>query len=410
MLLDVLVWILAALGTYVSLIWISTYFKEKRFLKQRYMKLKNPLMVSIAIPAYNEEANIENAIDSLLKCDYPKDKLEIIVINDGSTDNTLKLLEKYRKKNQIKLLTQSNRGKGAALNNALKHAKGALFGVMDADTIVDRDAVSKLVMSFDAKDGAIISAIKPMKSKSILEKFQKVEYVLAIMARKLMDRLDANYVTPGALSLYNKSVLDKIGDFDEDNITEDLEMGLRLRAHGYAIKASVDAFTFTVVPKTFRAFFNQRLRWNRGFLKNIVKYRYMVLNPKYKTLGMYQLTMALLSILVMIPAGFLITGYFAYKMLYGMYLHFSAVGFTSPQFALPTLKMLLLGFNFKLYFPLMVSMLFAGFTIVLAHKLTNENYKSLFFMILTMMIYYPIVGIIWMASLAYEILGVKKKW
>ncbi|MBI2542746.1 MAG: glycosyltransferase family 2 protein [Candidatus Aenigmarchaeota archaeon] len=411
--LDILIWILAAIGTYISLVWIIAYLREKKYIEQEHRQLKNPLMVSIAIPAYNEEDNIENAVNSLLNCDYPKDKLEIIVVNDGSIDNTERILQKYVRKKLIKLIDQPNRGKGAALNNALKHAKGELFGVMDADTIVEKDTIAKLVANFTPRNlGAIMSAIKPFKVKSVLEKFQKVEYLLAILARKVMDRMDTNYVTPGALSLYNKDILGKLGGFDEHNITEDLEIALRLRSHGHRIKASASAFTYTVVPKTLGKLFRQRIRWNRGFLQNIWRYRYMILNPKYKTLGLYQLTIALVATFILIPAGFAMVGYVSYKTLYSYYLYFNAVGFTPPEIiSMPTsAEAFLLSFNFKLYFPLAITVFLAFMLIVLAQKLTNESYKNVLLSILAIAIYYPFLGLIWLATLLFEILRIKRKW
>ncbi len=410
--LNLIVWILAMISTYISLVWLLVYFKDRHRLKESYGKLESHPKVSIAIPAYNEGKNVEISINSLMKSDYPKNKLEIIVVDDGSTDNTLDVLRSFEKRSDIKVINQSNRGKGAALNNALKHATGEIFGVMDADTLVEKDTITKIVLSYTHNDvGAVVSAIKPHSTKSLIERFQKIEYLMAILARKLMDSMETNFVTPGAISLYNKNLVKSLGGFDENNLTEDLEIGLRLRDKGHNIRTVADAFSYTIVPTDIKGLFNQRLRWNRGMLQNLWKYRHMLFNPKYKNLGIYQLSIVLLTVYVLVPAGFSMLLYSLYEFLHMSYLYFSAVGFAIPpmSFAL-TMQSILLNFNYVGYFPIAITVFLAMMLIAFAHNLANESWKNIFMSTLTIVLYYPFLGLVWIFCILYEILGIKTKW
>lgn len=413
MLIEVLLWILAAFSTYVLVIWLLVYIRERKFL-EKIPKAKRFPSVSIVLPAYNEEKNLEHSIRSVLNSDYPKKKLEIIVVNDGSTDNTRKIAEKFVRKGLLRLINQKNMGKGVALNSALTIAKGELFGVLDADTTIDKNTIRDLVGFLDSKKvGAVVSGIKPIKAVSLLEKFQKVEYIMLILVRKLMDRMNTYYVTPGALSLYKKKVLIDVGRFDEKNITEDLEMGVKLRSHGYSIKAVLNVFSHTVLPNTFKKLFRQRMRWNRGFLSNFNNYKHILFNPKYGYLGIYQLSIALISVILLIPLGFAITGIMTYKSIYDNYLHFSVTGLHLSKlfsFSSPSLQAFVLGLNIKYLYPFIVIMALNIVLINLSHKITKESYKNVILILLTSTFYYTLLGVFWLITLFAYIFKIKERW
>jgi len=409
--IELIIWILSAIGTYISLVWFVTFVKEHKSIR----KIPSPKhfpTVSVVVPAYNEEKNIENTIKSLLNSDYPKNKLEIIVVNDGSTDNTKRIAEKYVKREAIKLINQKNMGKGAALNNALKAARGKLFGVLDADTIVEKDTITKLVGFFTSnKIGAVMSGIKPLRAKNLLEKFQEIEYFLSILIRKLMDKLETNYVTPGALSIYRKDVITKLGGFDENNITEDLEIGLRLRVNGYKIKTSVTAFTYTIIPNTLKSLFKQRMRWDCGLLINLRKYPYIIFNPKYNYLGMYQIPTVLIATLLLCPIAFGVTGYFLYKTIHNFYLYVTSVGLSIPELTFPASPgTFLLSLNLKIYYPLFISLFLSIILIILSQKIAKEKYRNILFILLTIVVYYFLQGVFWMIALFTTIFKIKVKW
>ena len=227
-------------------------------------------------------------MDAVMAVDYPKEKLEIIIVNHGSTDKTAdiaKQLIAHYSSYKILLVhkkRQEGEMKAHAFNAGLACAKGEFIACVDADTLVMRNCLQEMVAYFeDEKVGAVISTIKVQHPKNIYEKIQHLEYIFATFTRSLMSKIDTLHVTPGALSIYRKILFDKYGGFDENNVTEDLEMAMRLRYHHYTIKLAQNSITYTKVPDSFHSLWSQRVRWFRGFIYNSLKYRKMVFNKKY---------------------------------------------------------------------------------------------------------------------------------
>ena len=210
----------------------------------------------------------------MLKSDY-KNLLEIIVINDGSTDRTLKIaLELREKYPKVKVLNKKNSGKADSLNHGIKFAKGEIMGVVDADSYPDKNAVSSMTGYFDdSKVGAVTTRILLRQRDNFLRKMQAIEYKVIAFTRKLLDFLDSIYVTPGPMALYRKSALKKIRGFDANNMTEDIEATWHLIHQGYKIRMSFVSKSATVAPKKLSAWLKQRIRWNIGGFQCIVKYR-----------------------------------------------------------------------------------------------------------------------------------------
>ena len=232
-------------------------------------KPKNYPTVTIAVPAHNEEKSIGKTLENILNLKYPK-KPEVIVVDDRSTDGTSRIAKSYG----VKVLRlKEHGGKAKALNTALSVARGDLFAFVDADTFVGPELLKRSVGYFNDKNvAAVIAGMKVHKPKNILQRMQQVEYVLVMLARKILTFLNALYVTPGC-AIYRKDVLKKVGGFDEKTLTEDLEIGLRLHKAGYYIGYCATTFSETSVPKTIRGFFRQRIRWHRGLLHNMSKYQ-----------------------------------------------------------------------------------------------------------------------------------------
>jgi len=264
---------------FFSLIYVETFdlfFKDKPAKKEKG--------ISILIPAYNEGRNVEESIKSILASNYSKNKIEIIAINDGSTDNTLKILKKWQKKYPkiIKIINQKNQGKAVALNNALKIAKNEFIGVVDADSYLDKNALKMIMGVFEnyPNTDAVTSNIQLKKRNTFLEKMQDVEYTSILWVRKLLEFIGAIYVTPGPLSVYKASVLKKIGGFDEKNITEDIEIGWRLLSKGYNVRISLKAIVYTSAPKNFKKWWKQRVRWSAGGYQTLLKYKKSLFKQK----------------------------------------------------------------------------------------------------------------------------------
>jgi cellulose synthase/poly-beta-1,6-N-acetylglucosamine synthase-like glycosyltransferase len=243
--------------------------------------------VSIIVPAYNEEKYISKCLEMLLNIDYPKERLEIIVINDGSTDNTEKEARKFEKYG-VKVYTQKNAGKGAALNHGLRIARGEFIVTMDADSYVTPGTLRQLLAFFkeDEKVMAVTPAIKIRPSKNLLVELQRIEYLMIIFSRKLLSFIDAVPVTPGPFSVFRASVFKEVGGFDENNLVEDQEIALRIQKHNYKIKSSVKAEVYTEPPDNLNDLLKQRIRWQRGGIRNYWKYKHMI-TPEYGDFGLF---------------------------------------------------------------------------------------------------------------------------
>ena len=301
-LVKVLLWTAYLISLYFAVFWFLVLMDKEKMPKLR--KLKKYPFVSIVVPAYNEGKNIIATLESLTKLNYQKNKLEIIVVNDGSTDNTNDIVADFIDKNRysnIKLINKKNGGKGSALNDGLAIAKGEFFVCLDADSIVTKDALVKILPHFTEESIAVVlPLLKVAKPKNLWQKMQWLEYIINLFYKRLISRLNCVHVAPGPFSVYRRDVLKRIGGFDENNITEDLEITLRLQSKNYKIVQLLDAEVFTLAPKTFKELYKQRKRWYKGSILNAFKYKYMIFNKKYGDFGIMQMPTIIISGLIAI--------------------------------------------------------------------------------------------------------------
>ena len=260
-------------GIFFIVIFIITHRRYYKLLYKSPPLTKYPY-VSFLVPAYNEEKSLEDTINSLIEIEYPKDKKEIIIINDGSKDNTLKIAKSLAKKyHQIKVLDKDNSGKADSLNKAIKIARGELIAVTDADSAPEKDSLIKMIGHFEEKRVAAVTSRVLVKNKeNWLEKFQVLDYSIIAWTRKLLDFVNSVYVTNGPLSIYRKDIVKKIGGFDTKNLTEDIEITWHILNEGYQTRMSYDAIVYTTVPKDLKTWVKQRVRWNLGGLQTVHKY------------------------------------------------------------------------------------------------------------------------------------------
>lgn len=244
-------------------------------------------LVSIIVPAYNEEKYIGKCLQTLLELDYPKEKLDIIVINDDSTDKTVEEAKKFAKYG-IRVVSQKNSGKGAALNHGLRLAKGEFIVTMDADSYVLPKTLKQLLAFFKENKNvmAVTPAIKIKPSNSLIMELQRIEYLMIIFSRKLLSFIDAVPVIPGPFSMFRASVFKEVGGFDEHNLVEDQEIALRIQKYNYKIKSSVIAEVYTNPPDNINDLIKQRVRWQRGGIRNYWKYRHLI-TPEYGDFGLF---------------------------------------------------------------------------------------------------------------------------
>ena len=278
----------------VSLVWfLSIYFNVVfllALLSNKDELFKSPKLkgnqalpkVSIIVPAYNEEDTIEQNIISLNKIDYPKDKLEIIIISDGSKDNTSKIVNKLKGKNILFIDNKTNKGKAACLNQGIEESTGEFIACMDADSEVQSDILKKTIPYFrNKKIGAVTVTVEVKDAKNFLQKIIAVEYIIGLsLFLKVLSYFGAVHVTPGPFSIYKKQVLEKIGKFDHKSIVEDLEIAYRLQKEGCKIACCIATKVRTITPKTFKSLHTQRKRWYSGAIYTIMQHRNIILNSQ----------------------------------------------------------------------------------------------------------------------------------
>jgi cellulose synthase/poly-beta-1,6-N-acetylglucosamine synthase-like glycosyltransferase len=267
-------------------------------MRARKASVKTP-KVAMVVPCWNEETTVAGTAKSLLALDYPKDKLQIYLINDGSTDNTKAAMDAFAGNPQVTIIHKENGGKHSAINLGIELASDAEFiGCLDADSFVDPSALKEIISCFDdPKVAAATPGMSVHAPSTLLERMQQAEFVLGIALRHILAAVNGLHVTPGPFSLYRRSVLMELGGFRFGHQTEDMEMALRIQKAGYAIDSAPRARVFTKVPRSVPALVKQRTRWTSGFLRNVSQeYRVLLGNPKYGALGVLILPLGFLAV------------------------------------------------------------------------------------------------------------------
>lgn len=302
-----LVYVLAYIGLFFLSFYVLSFVHQKR----APLPLEaTDLSVSIIIPAYNEQESIEKTIRSALDLDYPSDKLEIIVVDDGSKDKTYAFAQKLAS-SRVHVFHKSNGGKASALNYGIARARGEIVVTMDADTFAKPAALRRMIARFHSPEiMAVTSSIAIYRPQSFWQRIQHIEYYLTVFLRRAFSLVNAIYITAGAFSAYRKSFFDKHGGYDVGNITEDLEIALRIQAHDYTIEYAPDAVLYTIGPRTFKELLYQRRRWYTGLMRNLWTYRSRLFGRKRGVLG----TLILPSVVVSIVLSLVLTIYTAVRL------------------------------------------------------------------------------------------------
>ena len=263
--------------------------------------------ISILVPCYNENILICKTINSLLNSAYCKQnptKFEIIIIDDGSKDDTYQvLLENYSNIDSIKIFTKPNGGKARALNYGLTKAKNDLVVCIDADTLFDSMAITELVKHFaNSKVGGVAGNVIVGNGKpNLLTQCQNLEYTFSQNFTKIAQEwLGCITVVPGAIGVWRRQILIDIGGYEPDTLAEDADLTIRILERGWRIKYEPKAFSVTEAPENWTAFWKQRFRWQFGSLQVLFKNIHLLFNPQYGTLGLFALPCFLLYYFFMI--------------------------------------------------------------------------------------------------------------
>jgi cellulose synthase/poly-beta-1,6-N-acetylglucosamine synthase-like glycosyltransferase/peptidoglycan/xylan/chitin deacetylase (PgdA/CDA1 family) len=242
--------------------------------------------VSVLIAAFNEEKVIRKTVQSILSNGY--EELEAIVVDDGSRDRTLTVLEEaFGNEPRVRILTQANAGKSAALNRAIAEARNEILVALDADTVFRRGAIEKLVRHFaDPRVAAVSGNARVGNRKGWITRFQSLEYTYGFnLDRRALDVLNAITVVPGAAGAWRKSPILEAGGFASDTLAEDTDLTLAIRRLGYRILYEEEAVAYTEAPETTGALAQQRFRWAFGTLQSVWKHRDATFDPRYGSLA-----------------------------------------------------------------------------------------------------------------------------
>ncbi len=231
-------------------------------------------LVSVIIPAYNEERVIESAVHRIMASNYHP--MEVIVADDGSKDRTSDIVAAaFGSEPRVRLMTMVNGGKANALNRALAVASGEIIVALDADTQFEPETIARLVRWFgDEEIGAVAGNAKVGNRVNLVTRWQAVEYVTAQnIERRALTRFDAIMVVPGAVGAWRRTALEEVGGYPEDTLAEDQDLTIAIQRKGWKVAYDENAVAWTEAPETLRALGKQRFRWAYGTLQCLWKHR-----------------------------------------------------------------------------------------------------------------------------------------
>jgi len=275
-----LAFLLILVVRYALLIWFA-YLQHVERVAEPAEAEEYP-SVSIIVPAYNEGKVIEAALEPLMTLDYPR--YEVIVVDDGSTDDTFeqttRLCGIYGAK-RLRVLTQPNSGKAVALNSGIAAARGELVLCMDGDSVLEPQTLKQAVKHFrDPTVGAVAGNVKVVNRLNVLTRLQALEYIEGLnLVRTAQAFFRSVTIIPGPMGLFRKHVLEQVGGYEKDTYAEDCDLTLRILVAGWKIKYEPRAVAWTEAPESMQALFRQRYRWARGILQAIVKHKSSLLRP-----------------------------------------------------------------------------------------------------------------------------------
>lgn len=269
----ILIWFMIAYQFILTVFGFKNYvlsLKEKKDTDSRELDLPG---CTILIPAHNEEIVIGQTIEAMLNLAYPKDRLEIIVINDGSTDGTKNVIQSYMEKDsRVKIYDipkgQGGKGKSRALNLGVKQASHEIIAIYDADNTPDPNALKYLVVELEKNRelGAVLGKFRTRnKNATLLTKFINIE-TLSFQSMLQAGRWEMHRIStlPGTNFVIRRSLIDQLNGWDEDALTEDSELSIRIYQAGYKIKFIPYAITYEQEPQEWKIWIRQRMRWVRG--------------------------------------------------------------------------------------------------------------------------------------------------
>ncbi|EJQ50025.1 hypothetical protein IEQ_02851 [Bacillus cereus BAG6X1-2] len=384
--LTTIFYIAIGLGIFRFLFLIYFSFKQKKKTNSRlFANSSYQPFVSVVIAAYNEEKVIAKTIRSILDSNYRG--FEVIVVDDGSKDDTSKVIqETFYKHPKVRLIQKENGGKSSAMNLGFQKLTGEIIVTLDADTIIAQDAISLMIRHFEDHNVAAVSGnVKVGNRRNLLTTWQHVEYITGFnLERRAFDELNCITVVPGAIGAWRKKNVVESGYLSEDTLAEDTDLTITFLREGHRIVYEEKAYAYTESPEDVKSLIKQRYRWSYGTLQCLWKHRKALFNAKHKTLGFIALP--------------------------NMWLFQYVLQFIAPLadilmimglFGSDPLKVL--GFYFVFFLMDLLASLFA-------FKLEKENPKPLVWLILQRFIYRQFMTYVVIKSIFSSIRGVAVGW
>ena len=386
---SLVIFLLILLVRYFALLIFSyLYLNEYTFKNDKNF---NPF-VSIIIPVFNEEKILDMTIESLLKLNYSA--YEIIIVNDGSNDNTQEIAERlvgYRSgiynKIKISLINKENNGKSTALNAGIKISRGEFILCMDGDSQLSPNSIIMAVRHFTNPEiGAVAGNVKVLNRGNFLTDLQALEYVEGLnLARSAQSFMKLVNIIPGPIGIFRKIAIENAGYYDSDTFAEDADLTLRILAAGWKIYYEPKSISYTEAPATLQQLLKQRYRWTRGILQSIRKHKKLLVNPTINFGNTFILWMMLFEALIWPVMNLAANAFFIFAAL--------AFGFTS--------------LIFFWWASLALLDLMTAIYSVAAEK---EEFRLVAYAVIYRMVFILIVDVCKVMSTVEEFLGIKMQW
>lgn len=403
---------------FVALVFLISFLENQDKLKSAKSPPKTLPGISMVIPAYNESTMIEECLQRVAELDYPHAKLEVIVVDDGSKDDTLGKARRKAKQLEgktgikFKVITQENKGKAAALNTGIKLAKYDYIATVDSDSFVEKQALQKMTGYFSDKEvGSVTASVKIESPHSTLQWLQYIEYLSMNYTRKVAAFLNGVHCTPGPLSIFTRKAIEKTGGFDEGNLAEDTEMALHLHKEGFRIENAFDAVVTSEAPYSFKGLLRQRVRWYQGVVDNAKKYSFIFFNKKFGNLGVFILPANFIAVLLAMFIFFKVIYEVGLKIAFLAWGSFNSVffGYTMPAvpFELNPFYWLNVETVFVFFYALIVLI-----ALYYTFKTSDERFSFARIPLYAafLFLYSFIVTIFWITGLMKSLTGSKTRW
>ncbi len=291
-----------------SIIYIGVRGKRKQVAASTENHIAEFPKFSIIVPTKNEESVIRRCLDGILNMDYPKDKMQIIVVDGKSVDNTFKICSEFEERypENIKVICEKTvKGKPAALNLALQYVNGEIIGTFDADSLPEKDVLTKVASHLSDKKLVAVQG----RTTSSNEKTNALTRVIAMEEKAWFqalltgrEKLQLFIPLNGTCQFVRTSIVKELGGWDENSLTEDVELALRLVEKKHLVKYAPDVCSGQETPSTIRPLFKQRVRWYRGYMETAIKYGRLLDNLNKRTIdaeismaGPFMMVVSLLS-------------------------------------------------------------------------------------------------------------------